>query len=322
MMDFVVAKYIRLSIEDGVTESMSIPHQRLLLDEHIESLDIPNARVLEFVDNGYSGTNIERPAFGEMLDLVRSGGVNCVIVKDFSRFSRDAVESGYFREQVFPLYRVRFISIGERFDTNDYKGDTGGIDVAFKFLMHEYYSKDLSNKVKSAKLVQMRRGENIVANAVYGYRKNALGNWEPDGEAAEVVREIFSMALNGLPTTRIRDRLFAAGRLTPREYIETRRGKAIEPKCMWTSRMVSHILGNEQYTGTYVAGKQKSKAVGSHSKILTDKTEWIVLPDRHPPIVSKEDYEAVQGIVDRYKCSQTEKPLNNPLLDDDAKARR
>jgi len=221
--DFVIAKYIRLSMDDGISESLSIPHQHMLLDAHIDELEIPNATVIEFVDNGYTGTNMERPALQEMLDLVRSGRVHCIVVKDFSRFSRNSLESGYYVEQVFPLYKARFISVSDRFDSNDYINDTGGIDIAFKFLMHEYYSQDLSKKVTSAKRIKMARGENIVATAIYGYYKNDAGKWALEDEttkylpngSAGVVREIFNMALAGLPPAVIKDKLFEAGLCHP-----------------------------------------------------------------------------------------------------------
>jgi len=177
MNEYVIAKYIRLSIEDGVTESMSIPNQRMMLDMYIDELDIPNATVLEFVDNGVTGTIIERPAFQEMLRKVQIGEINCIIIKDFSRFSRDTVDSGYFIDKVFPLFDIRLISVGDSYDSANHKKGTGGIEVAIKFMMHETYSRDLSKKVKSAKRIQMARGENIVANAIYGYRKNEAGKW-------------------------------------------------------------------------------------------------------------------------------------------------
>ena len=317
MNEYVIAKYVRLSIEDEKTESMSIPHQQLMLDKHIDELDIPNAKVLEFVDNGYTGTNMERPAVQELLDLVHSGMVNCIITKDFSRFSRNSMDSEYFIAQVFPLYQVRFVSVGDRFDSNDYKNDTGGIDVAFKFLMHEYYSADLSKKVKSAKLVKMRSGENIVANAIYGYRKNDLGKWEPDPEAAEIVRQIFKLALKGIPASQIRDQLCAERRPTPREYINMKHGKDILPTYRWGTYAVTRILKNEQYIGSYVSGKQESKAVGSSSKNYVDKSEWIVIPDSHPPIVSKEDFKLVREILTRYKYCTTAKPVGKLLQKDE-----
>jgi len=304
MNDFVIAKYIRLSVDDGITESSSIAHQHLLLNRHIEELGLlgdntsASATILEFVDNGYTGTNMNRPALQEMLNMVRSGRINCIVVKDFTRFSRNALESGYYIEQVFPLHRIRFISIGDNFDSNNHKDDTGGIEVAFKFVMSEYYSQDLSKKVKSAKRVKMARGEYIVANAIYGYRKNPeTKKWELDDEAADVVRLIFEMALDGLPCAIIRGRLFEARYPTPKEYVKAKRGEDIAPKYLWETHMVRKILTNEQYAGSYVSGKQYSKAIGSHSRGLTDKSEWIIIPNSHPPIVSKEVFDRVQHLM-------------------------
>ena len=307
MNDYVIAKYIRLSVDEAVTDSMSIPHQRLMLDKHIEDLEIPNATILEFVDNGHSGTNMERPGVQEMIELAQSGGINCIVIKDFSRFSRNSLDSEYFIAQVFPLYRIRFISVSDNFDSDDYKNDTGGIDIAFKFLMHEYYSVDLSKKVRSAKLIKMARGENVVANSIYGYRKNDSGKWEPDPEAADIVRLIYRLALDGLAPAGIRDKLFEMGCPTPREYIELKRGKDILPACRWEARAVTRMLTNEQYIGTYIAGKQESKAIGSHSKDWVDKSKWVVIPNRHPPIIGKDDFEKVQGLMAEYMKGPTTK---------------
>ena len=218
MSRFIIAKYIRLSIEDEKTESLSIPNQRMILDRHIDSLDLPNTEIIEFVDNGHSGVNMERPAVQEMLELVRSGDINCIVVKDFSRFSRNAMDSGYFIEQVFPLYGVRFISVSDNFDSADYIGNTGGLDVAFKFLMHEYYVKDLSKKVKSAKRIQMIRGENIVARTIFGYVKKG-DKWIPDEPASSIVREIFALAIQGKNTSEIRDIMAVKQYPTPSRYM-------------------------------------------------------------------------------------------------------
>jgi DNA invertase Pin-like site-specific DNA recombinase len=304
MSEYVIAKYLRLSIEDEKTESLSIENQHLLLDRHIDDLDIPNAKILNFVDNGHTGVNMERPAVQELLDLVRSGGVNLIIIKDFSRFSRNAMDSGYFIEQVFPLYQVRFVSVSDSFDSNDYIGDTGGIDVAFKFLMHEYYSADLSAKVKSAKRLQMKRGENIVARTIYGYCKAESGKWEPDGVASEVVKKIYGYILNGFTPSQIRDKLFAEQIPTPQEYQELEWGKGIIPSFLWEVRAVTRILTNIQYKGTYVSGKQESKAIGSHSKDWVDKSEWIVIPNKHTPIIEPEMFDRVQEIMKAFLTSE------------------
>ena len=297
MNDFVIAKYIRLSRDEAVSESNSIPNQHLLLNEYIEELDIPNATILEFVDNGYTGTSLERPGFQEMIELVRCGRINCIITKDFSRFARNELESGYYIEQVFPLYRVRFIAIGDDFDSKDHADGTGGIAAAFKFLKDEYYSKDLSKKVKAAMRLRMEKGEHITANAIYGYRKNNNGKWEHDPTAAEVVRKIFNMALDGKTTAQIRDKLFADHHLAPREYAHLNKGKDITPKYIWATRQIWRILNNEQYAGTYIAGKGEVAGVGSKACIEKDRSEWIIIPNSHPPIVSKEDFVRVQEIL-------------------------
>jgi DNA invertase Pin-like site-specific DNA recombinase len=297
MNRYVIAKYIRLSQDDAVSDSLSISHQRLILDSHIEELDIPNAEVIEFVDNGYTGTNTDRPGFQDMIDRVRCGRVNCIVTKDFSRFARNAIESGYYIEQVFPLFRIRFIAVNEGFDSRDYKDGTGGMDMAFKFLLNDYYSTDLSRKIKSAVHTRMRNGEKIAACAIYGYRKKSCGKWEFDPIAAEVIRDIFRMALDGMTTAQIRDKLFADRCLAPREYEYINKGKDITPKYGWSSRQIWRILNNEQYMGTYIAGKGEVIRVGSRTRIEKDKSEWTIIPNNHPPIVSREDFARVQGIL-------------------------
>jgi len=320
MNEYVIAKYIRLSVDDVITDSLSITNQHRILDRLIDEMEIPNATVIDFVDNGYTGTNMERPALQEMLELVRSGRIHCIVVKDFSRFSRNMAESGYYIEKVFPLYRIRFISISDRFDS---KEDSGGIDVTFRFLMHEFYSQDLSRKVKSARRIKMVRGENIVANAIYGYRKNDAGKWEPEEISSSIVVMIYEMALAGMPPAIIKEMLCLAGYPTPSEHIEMLRGKDIIPKCLWENRAVLRILTNEQYIGTYVSGKQISKAIGSSSKILTDKSEWIIIPNSHPSIISKEIFERVQHLLEnRLKSNRVVKPLGASWKDEENRPQR
>lgn len=177
LLSYVIALYIRLSTEDSKVGSFSIENQRHALHQYIDAMEgVKNVEVLEFVDNGYSGTNFERPAVQEMLDLVRSGNINCIIVKDFTSFGRNSIEVGYFMEMVFPLYGIRFISINDEFDSDRLHGDTGGINVAFKYLISEFYSRDLSIKYKSAKYVKFRRGEYQSKICPYGYQKAAYSN--------------------------------------------------------------------------------------------------------------------------------------------------
>lgn len=160
MQKYVIALYIRLSIEDYKYDSLSIENQSLVLHEYAASMpEALNAEIMEFIDNGYSGTNFERPQVQKLIELVRANQIDCIIVKDFSRFGRNSIETGYFIERVFPLFHTRFISISDDFDSSKFKGDTGGMDVAFKYLISEYYSRDMSIKTKSAKYAKMQRGE-------------------------------------------------------------------------------------------------------------------------------------------------------------------
>ena len=129
MQKYVIALYIRLSIEDYKYDSLSIENQSLVLHEYAASMpEALNAEIMEFIDNGYSGTNFERPQVQKLIELVRANQIDCIIVKDFSRFGRNSIETGYFIERVFPLFHTRFISISDDFDSSKFKGDTGGMD--------------------------------------------------------------------------------------------------------------------------------------------------------------------------------------------------
>nr|WP_325259623.1 recombinase family protein [uncultured Oscillibacter sp.] len=303
---YTIALYIRLSSEDSKVGSYSIEGQKRILHKYVENMeDISAPNVLEFVDNGYSGTNFERPAVQELLELVRSGGVNCIIVKDFSRFGRNAIEIGYFMEMVFPLYHIRFISLGDEFDSNDYHGDTGGVNVAFKYLIAEFYSRDLSVKYKSAKYVKFRRGEYQSVNCPYGYRKGMDGRMEPDGEAADNVRLIFELAQAEHSAGEIVKALFERGILTPAEYKAANGSHGYDiSRCrhIWHKTAVRRILEDERYTGTYIMGKREVTEVGGHRVRMKDESQWVKIPDHHPAIVSREMFEGVQDKLARVKC--------------------
>ena len=148
MQKYVIALYICLSIEDYKYDSLSIENQRLVLHEYAAFMpEALNAEITEFIDNGYSGTNFERPQVQKLIELVRANQIDCIIVKDFSRFGRNSIETGYFIERVFPLFHTRFISISDDFDSSKFKGDAGGMDVAFKYLISEYYYRYLLREV-------------------------------------------------------------------------------------------------------------------------------------------------------------------------------
>ena len=219
LLPYVIASYIRLSTEDSKVGSFSIENQKNALHQYVDAMEgVKNVEVLEFIDNGYSGTNFERPAVQELLDQMREGKINCIIVKDFTRFGRNSIEVGYFMEMVFPLYGIRFISINDDFDSDNLHGDTGGINVAFKYLVSEFYSRDLSIKYKSAKYVKFRRGEYQSKTCPYGYQKGGNGRMEPNEETAPNVRLIFELAQDGYTANQIVRALFERSIPTPAEY--------------------------------------------------------------------------------------------------------
>ena len=313
MRKYVIAIYIRLSLEDSKTESLSIVNQRLALRHHAETLaeaDSGETEIFEFVDNGYSGTNFERPAVQELLELVRSYGVDCIIVKDFSRFGRNSIETGYFIERVFPLYRVRFISVYDNFDTADYVGDTGGLDVAFKYLVGELYSRDMSQKTKSAKYAKMRRGEYISKICPYGYKKGENNRLAIDDEAAEVVRLIFELILQGNNAKQVSVKLFELGIPTPAEY-KTSKGSTghdiSRTQHVWQRSTVLRILADERYTGTYIIGKRVVNEIGGTRSHLKDEKDWFKIPDHHPHIIDKDTFAKAQTLVPRFKSEKRNK---------------
>ncbi len=295
MADLIIAKYIRLSLDDSHTDSMSLGHQRLLLDQYIADSDL-DGPVREFVDNGFSGLNFERPAVQELLELVKDGRVGCILVKDFSRFGRNAIETGYFIERVFPLYRVRFISVSDHFDSVQHDGDTGGMEVAFKFLMSEYYSRDLARKISSAKQEKARRGEAVTKNCAFGYKLDDSRKMVIDPEAAETVRTIFEMYAASKSISKIEKRLYEENRPAPAAWkkYRCRTAETEEFRCVWQKGTILSILQDEQYLGTYTALRTKTKEIGNPNRVPKAKEDWVRIQGHHPEIIPRKLFDAVQ----------------------------
>lgn len=291
--------YIRKSYtDDKSAESESVANQRKLIERFVESQQDIEI-ISEKVDDGVSGIIFDRPAFAEMMADIKGGKINCVIVKDFSRFGRNAMETGYFLERIFPLYRTRFISICDYYDSNDHEGGTGGIEVALKFLVHEHYSRDLSKKIKAAKHERKLRGESVSKNCAFGYVKTKENHLEIDPDAADTVRLIFNLASEGKSLSMIERELYEQKRPTPAMY--RKHARRVTPDtgfdCVWGKSVILNILRDEQYIGTYVAGKSVILEVGSHTQKKNPKSEWIRIPGHHPPIIESKLFDRVQDVI-------------------------
>lgn len=317
----LLARYIRLSQEDeNEGESNSIRNQRDLIKTFVESSpDLSQYEVVEFCDDGYSGTNFDRPGVKALLEEVRAGNICCIIVKDLSRFGRNYIDMGDYLEQIFPFLGVRFISVNDRFDSNDFDGTTGGLDVGFRNLIYALYSKDLSQKVRSAKKTRMEKGEFIGSHAPYGYAKSPENRKKlvVDEEAATIVRRIFAMAEEGKNAVQIAATLNTEGVPTPAAYKQLkgceRKYPVVGNTNYWLNTTILTIIRDERYTGKMINGKNRNPVVGCKHGKRIPKSEWIIVPNTHEAIISEELFNSVQerfsGPV-RIRTEQTEvKPL-------------
>lgn len=300
-----LALYLRLSKEDMdlhkdalKDESNSIRSQRLLLRSYVDGIPaLTNRPVLEFVDDGYTGTNFDRPQFKKMMDLVRTGEVSCILVKDLSRFGRNYLEVGDYLEHLFPFLGVRFIAVNDHYDSNDYVGSTGGLDVAFRNLVYQRYSQDLSAKVKTAKHLRMAQGKHITA-CPYGYKKKPgiKDKMFVDPNTAPVVREIFLAAIAGRKTTEIAASLNERKILTPMEYKKLSRSD-LHNDAMWSHQAVLRIIKDYKYTGAMVTFKCENMTIRAKTQRRRKPEEWVIIEDSHEPIVSHEEYEMANAKI-------------------------
>ena len=308
-----LAMYLRLSKEDEYTydESNSISNQRALISRFIRSNpELKKMDVMEFKDDGYTGKNLNRPGMQDLLAMIKGQKIGCVVVKDISRFSRDHLETGKYLEQIFPFMGVRFIAINDNYDSKDFVGGIGEIDVAFKGILYDFYSEDLSEKVKSSFAVSRAQGKYQATVAPYGYRKNPENKHQllVDEEAACIVRRIFKEYVGGASAYGIAQCLNMEGVATPADYIKQTTGydfqKKYKGKILWSTGTVTRILKNEFYIGTYVYHRNAVVAVGSKTKKLLDPSEWKRVEDNHEALVSREDFNAAQERLSRYKSGK------------------
>ena len=305
IQEFSVGLYIRLSKEDsGKNNQNTVENQQKLLEDYVK--DKPDMKVYEvYIDNGFSGTNFERPAFKKMMEDVKRGRINCIIVKDLSRFGRSYLETGNYLEKIFPFLKVRFISVTDHFDTFAASSENGGalskgIEIPLKNIINEVYAKDISRKVGSAIELKKKEGRYGGGVAPYGYVKSKAekGRYEIDREAAEIVRYIFGLRSQGYGYCSIVKMLNEKGIKSPSAY---RYEKGIVKNermrgTLWKIYAIEDMLRDAVYLGNMVRGKTHSAMHRGEKRHRVPRSEWTIVEGTHEPIISKELFDAVQAV--------------------------
>ena len=298
----ITAIYCRLSRDDGTeTESNSIGNQKKMLTQKAKELGLTNTKY--YVDDGYTGTNFNRPAFQELLDDIEMGYISVVIVKDLSRLGRDYVSVGHYTDNYFPEHNVRFIAVNDMVDS-----DEGENEIApFKNVMNEMYARDISRKVRSAHRIRGNMGEPL-SQPPYGYMKSPENKkkWIIDTEAAEVVRDIYRMCLDGMGNEAIAGELQRREILIPMAYWQSkglnRGGKKTQPNpYKWCKTTVQKILAQQEYCGDVINFKTYSKNFKNKTRIDNPVENWKIFKDVHEPIIDRDTWETVQKLTARTK---------------------
>ena len=297
------ALYARLSVEDsGRKGADTIETQIELIHSYVSSrdcLDIYDT----YIDNGESGADFERPAWNRMMDDIRSGKVNCIAVKDLSRFGRNYIETCEMLEKIFPFMGVRFISINDGYDSEISADGNEWLIVALKSLVNDQYLKDVSRKICSSVKARQERGEYTRGFAPFGYKKidGQKGKLEPDPEAVPIVRDIYQWRVAGLSHLAICKRLDEQGIPTPNEYLRRKYGADMYTgdffkSTIWRAATLKIILRNPVYIGTVQTGKESQRLYEHKPCTDVPREQWVITENAHEPIVDRELWDMVQTI--------------------------
>lgn len=306
---YEAALYLRLSKDDAdidgskKTESNSIGSQRDILRAYVQGHE--DLRIYDiYIDDGYSGANFERPEFERMMVDIRAEKVNCVLVKDLSRFGRDYIEAGRLIQKTFPALNVRFIAVTDGFDSLYADRTDSSLVLPIKNFVNDSYCRDISMKVKAQQTVKRKEGKCISAFTVYGYKKDPedKNSLVIDKYAADIVRTIFAWKIAGMSLGAIADKLNAAGILSPMEYkrslgMKYHTGFEGSSTAKWAATSVKRILVNPVYLGTMVQGKQEKINYKVKKRIDKPKEEWICVENTHEAIVSEAEFLTVQDLL-------------------------
>ena len=303
MKNYKVSMYLRISREDNnKNESESIINQKSMIQGFInerEDLELVSIKI----DDGYSGGNFERPAFKELMEEIKDKKVNCIIVKDFSRFGRNFVEVGKYIEEIFPFLGIRFISINDGYDSINNNSQESLI-IPFKNLINDAYLRDISIKVRTQLDIKRKNGEFIGSFAPYGYLKdpNNKNKLIIDDYASKIVQEIFEMKLEGFTHTKIAEKLNNKGILSPIEYkkhigLNFKNNVKIKKSSLWSHKTIIDILKSQVYIGVLEQAKYTTLNYRVKKLIKNPKENWLVCEGTHQPIIDKQTFKIVQSLM-------------------------
>lgn len=314
----ILILYYRLSLADTDKEELdlsnSIKNQKALLNEYVKNHEeLLEYEIMEVCDDGYSGTNFQRPGIQKVLELVKKGNVKCILVKDFSRFGRNYIEVGVYLEQIFPFLKVRFISVNDNFDSKK-DSAAGAIDVGFKNLMHDYYSKSMGKKISQAKRFRARQGT-IIMPAFYGYKKSedGSGSLVIDDEVADVVRLMFQKKAEGWMLRDIAKHLNELKIPTPSMRKNQLEGSKIKETEFWKADIISPILKDIRYTGVFIFGKKRNY---NFREKKMPESDWIISKSKFEPIISKDLFDEVNTILYKRNTQENRKPKQTTVFGD------
>lgn len=325
-----IAIYLRLSEEDykKTDESVSISNQRDYTRSYIENDNsLKDSEIEEYIDDGYSATNTNRPAFLRLVDDIKGGKVETIVVKDMSRFSRDYILLGDYLSNILPFLKIRFIAINDNYDSLKEQGNGLDTDTQFKTLYYDLFSKELSEKVRSSVKQIKSQGKNTNWAAPFGYIKDPKDKYHIiiDEKTAFIVKEAFDLLLKGYSCTQVANIFNKKGYITRSERKEELKlsdysrnfitGSKVKKRA-WTSICISQITRNELYTGDYVYNKYKETRIGGRKRILLPEEEWRIIPNTHEAIISREMFDKVKRIKEKRNFGEYTGNKNRSIFSD------
>lgn len=311
---YVAALYLRLSRDDnnGDAESMSIQSQKQMLITYAQEHGYTIGEI--YVDDGYTGTNFERPDFKRMINDIKIGKVNMVITKDLSRLGRNYVMIGQYRDYFFPEYNVRYVAINDGYDSNKEDNDI----APFKDILNEMYAKDISKKIRSSRKVAAQNGKFMGSNPSYGYKRSDEDKHKlvVDESAAKVVKRIYELFKNHESARRIADILNKEGIMTPQNHYYQLMGQENPYKKnanTWCSTTVISLLQKEVYLGHIVQSKRAVQSFKSKKLQVLPPEMWVIVENTHEAIIDRETWNAVQLLFETNKKSKSKKSANEDV---------